>query len=298
MTSSVEEEGGKKRATCLGYASRLSPYEFKGVTGLPEVEESERSLRKKLAKLVALVRASESIVALTGAGISTAAGIPDFRGLKGIWTLEEKKKEGHRRKKVRTTKRSLGTSDDSSDTIAGLSFEAAVPTQTHMGLVALEKANKLQWLATQNVDGLHFTSGFPRRKLAVLHGCVFTERCRRCDREYLRDYDVGGISFKPTGRFCETDNSELVDTILDWDDDLPDKEWDPTAAAFLNADLALCLGTSLRITPAADLPLTSKQFVIVNLQKTPLDNQATLVIRAKVDTVITHLLNELNIPTT
>ena len=265
--------------TCLGYAARLSPYEHKGVTGLPETEDSERALKRKLKRLVALVKDASKVVALTGAGISTSAGIPDFRGEKGIWTLEKKKRKRRR-----------------DDDIEGASFETAQPTTTHRALVALAANGKLTWCATQNVDGLHLTSGFPRSKLAILHGCVFTERCEPCDKEFVRSFDVGGISFQPTGRQCDVCTSDLVDTILDWDDDLPDREWNPTSDAFDDADVALCLGTSLRITPAADLPLKAKAFVIINLQQTPHDSQATLVIRARVDRVMTHLLNELNIP--
>lgn len=275
--------------TCLGYASRLSAYPNKGVTGLPEREDSKRVLTTKLKRLVDLVSAAERVVVLTGAGISTSAGIPDFRGPRGIWTLEDAAKKGKKQRRSRD------------GDVSQASFESAVATPTHFALVALARAGKVTWCATQNVDGLHLSSGFPRTKLAILHGCVFTEKCRDCGKEYVRDQDVGGISFQPTGRLCDDPcGGVLVDTVLDWEDDLPEDEWQATEAEFAQADVCLCLGTSLRITPAADLPFKAKRFVIVNLQETPHDRKATLVIKARVDAVMSHLLLQLGIdlPTT
>ncbi|KAJ1447262.1 DHS-like NAD/FAD-binding domain-containing protein [Pelagophyceae sp. CCMP2097] len=269
--------------TCLGYASRLSEYADKGVTGIAEKADSARVLQRKLAQLVELFEASDTIVALTGAGISTAAGLPDFRGPRGIWTLEDRKK-----------RRRGAADDDDGDAPAGASFEAAAPTPTHMALVALERRGLLAFCATQNVDGLDLRSGLTRAKLGILHGCVFTERCEACGAEAVHDCDLGGVALKPTGRFCRC-GARMLDTVLDWDDALPESEWGPATAAFEGADLCLALGTSLRIVPAADLPLLAKKFVVVNLQKTPLDADAALVIRAKVDDVMAHLLRALRV---
>ncbi|EGB07904.1 hypothetical protein AURANDRAFT_4190, partial [Aureococcus anophagefferens] len=271
------------------YAARLSEYANKGVTGLPEAEDSKRVLTSKLSKLADLVKNAKKIAVLTGAGISTSAGIPDFRGPKGIWTLEdEEKKRTKRRKPPRKLRETVD------EGTAGASFESAVPTPTHMALVALSRLDTFAYLATQNVDGLHVRSGFPREKLGVLHGCVFTEKCETCGREYFRDYDLGGISFQPTGRQCAC-GGRLLDTVLDWDDGLPDSEWLPATRHFEDADLAITLGTSLRIVPAGELPLTSKNFVIVNLQPTPYDDKAGLVIRARVDGVMAALLEALGL---
>lgn len=287
-----EETDAAPTNTVGGYAQRLSEYANKGVTGLPESEDSKRVLDKKLATLVGLVERAGRIAILTGAGISTSAGIPDFRGPKGIWTLEDEEKRSKKRRKA-PARRLDETVDEAT---CGASFETATPTATHMALVALSRLDKVTYLATQNVDGLHVRSGFPRDKLGVLHGCVFTEKCERaaCGKEYFRDHDLGGISFRPTGRFCDCGGA-LRDTVLDWDDGLPDSEWLPAMKHFEEADLVITLGTSLRIVPAGELPLSAKQFVVVNLQATPYDAKAALVIRAKVDAVMAHLLQALNL---
>ena len=133
-------------------------------------------------------------------------------------------------------------------------------------LTKLASLDIIKYVVTQNVDGLHRRSGLPRSKHAVLHGCVFTEKCERCGEEYFRDYDLGGVSFQKTGRQCTKAgcSGDLRDTILDWDDALPEEDWDRSQDECEAADLVLTLGTSLRIEPAGSLPLRAKKFVIVN----------------------------------
>lgn len=170
-------------------------------------------------------------------------------------------------------------------------FEAAVPTFTHHALTWLEKYGFVQYIVSQNVDGLHLRSGYPRERLAELHGNLFAERCGECKKEVLLDYDIGGVGLKPTGRKCESCGGAMHDTIVDWCDPLPEEEFAESQAQCKQADLILCLGTSLRIIPVAELPLLAKAFVVVNLQATPLDAQAALVIRGKVDDVMKYVLN-------
>ena len=109
----------------------------------------------------------------------------------------------------------------------------------------------------ENVDGLHLRSGLPRSKLSILHGDCFVEKCERCKLEYVRDFDVGGVSFKPTGRLCEDDKCQgvLRDVVVDWNDALPEIDLDEAEKVCRSADLVIALGTSLRIVPAGRLPL-------------------------------------------
>ena len=127
-------------------------------------------------------------IAFTGAGISTAAGIPDFRGPNGVWTKQRRGEEAPK---------------------ASVPFEQARPSLTHQALLGLHRAKKLQYLCSQNVDCLHLRSGFPRDKLAELHGNCFAERCEQCLREYIRDFEVESVGFKPTGRRCSSCNGVL-----------------------------------------------------------------------------------------
>ena len=98
--------------------------------------------------------------------------------------------------------------------------------QKRLAKIALERAGKLRYLITQNVDGLDQRAGFPRGKMAVLHGCVFEEKCEDCAKIFFRDDDVGTISFQPTGRRCEACGGVLRDMLLDWEDPLPEDEFE------------------------------------------------------------------------
>lgn len=111
--------------------------------------------------------------------------------------------------------------------------------------------------------------------------------------EYFRDEDVGGMSFRPTGKKCHDCDGNLHDTLLDWEDALPEKDLERAEHECEQADLVLCLGTSLRIEPAGSLQLLAKRFVIVNLQETPKDQHAAMILRASVDDVTDYLLQEL-----
>ncbi|XP_011380230.1 NAD-dependent protein deacetylase sirtuin-6 [Pteropus vampyrus] len=251
----------------VNYAAGLSPYADKGKCGLPEIFDTPEELERKVWELAKLVWQSSNVVFHTGAGISTASGIPDFRGPHGVWTMEE---------------RGLAPKFDTT-------FENARPTQTHMALVQLERVGLLHFLVSQNVDGLHMRSGFPRDKLAELHGNMFVEECVKCK--------ILCTAAKARGlRACR---GQLRDTILDWEDALPDRDLTLADEASRNADLSVTLGTSLQIRPSGNLPLATKRrggrLVIVNLQPTKHDRQADLRIHGYVDVVMAQLMKHLGL---
>ncbi|KAG1969015.1 NAD-dependent protein deacetylase sirtuin-6 [Pimephales promelas] len=249
----------------VNYAAGLSPYADKGICGLPEVFDSPEELKTKVETLAQWIKESQYMVVHSGAGISTSTGIPDFRGPNGVWTMEERGETPH----FNTT------------------FEAARPSVTHMSLLQLQRTGHLKYLISQNVDGLHLRSGFPR--------------------QYVRDTVIGVMGLKPTGRYCDVTRSrglrscrgKLISTILDWEDSLPDRDLNRADEACRRADLALTLGTSLQIKPSGDLPLLTKRtggkLVIVNLQPTKHDKHAHLCIHGYVDEVMGQLMKLLGL---
>ncbi|KAJ0261603.1 NAD-dependent protein deacetylase SRT1 [Hirschfeldia incana] len=263
----------------LGYAEKLSFIEDVGQVGMAEFFDPSHVLQCKIEELAKMIQKSKHLVVFTGAGISTSCGIPDFRGPKGIWTLQREGKDLPK---------------------ASLPFHRAMPSMTHMALVELERAGILKFVISQNVDGLHLRSGIPREKLSELHGDSFMEMCPSCGAEYLRDFEVETIGLKETSRKCSNAKcgAKLKDTVLDWEDALPPKELDPAEKHCKKADLVLCLGTSLQITPACNLPLKclrgGGKIVIVNLQKTPKDKKADVVIHGFVDKVVAGVMESLN----
>ncbi|KAG7360118.1 silent information regulator protein Sir2 [Nitzschia inconspicua] len=284
------------------YASRLSQYPNKGVVGLPEIFDTTRALHNKSKQLTKLVQASKRTVILTGAGISTAARIPDFRGPSGIWTLEKRQQDetanGRKRKRpvqLDENQKHQATKDSipSSQRTESIDFAKARPTLTHLAITKLAKDGRIDYVVTQNVDGLHRRAGLSRNSHSTVHGCVFTQKCSnpKCGIEIFLDNEVDGLSFQPTGQLCEECGYKMHDILLDWEDAVLDL--DLVTKKCEDAELVLCLGTSLRINPVGSLPLLAQKFVIINLQATPFDEHASLIIRAKVDQVMEKLMSQL-----
>ncbi|KAG2391957.1 hypothetical protein C9374_013442 [Naegleria lovaniensis] len=200
---------------------------------ITEYYDSPQELDAKIEQLAKLIHSSKHIVFYTGAGISTSAGISDFRGPKGVWTLKEKG--------LKTTR-----------TASYLN----VPTPTHMAISYMYNQKKIQYVTSQNTDGLHVKSGIKR-----------------------------------------SDMSELHDSIINFGENLPVDQLERAELNARKADLAIVMGTSLRVSPACDLPQKCKKnhgkLVIVNLQYTPKDKYADIRIFAKTDTVINKLMEKL-----
>ncbi|XP_068622552.1 NAD-dependent protein deacetylase Sirt6 [Battus philenor] len=269
------------------YAEGLSPYEHKGVLGIPEKFDSVEKFKEKCEILASLISQSKHVVVHTGAGISTSAGIPDFRGPNGVWTLE---KEGKRPS-------------------TNISFADAKPTKTHMILKKLVECGKVQYIVSQNIDGLHLKSGLSRRYLSELHGNMFIDECSLCKRQFVRSCPVETVGKKCSGVPCASEHSggrpcrgRLFDGVLDWEHSLPENdllmaEWHSSIA-----DLSICLGTTLQIIPSGNLPLETVKYggklVICNLQPTKHDNKADLVINYYVDDILEKVMEilQLEIP--
>ena len=246
-------------------------------------------LEKKIDTLAEYVLASKHFIAFTGAGVSTSAGVPDFRS--GVNTVL---KTGPGAWEIKATGKYK------KDAVYVPTY-CATPTKTHMSLVELERKGILKFLISQNTDGLHRRSGFSPDKLAELHGNSNLEICRSCKRNFLRDFRTRmakGVFDHETGRKCESCGGDLLDTIVNFGENLPEREINLGFEHAEKADLCLAMGSSLRVTPAANMPkIVGKskggKLVIVNLQKTPLDCYADLRINAMTDTVMEKLMQKL-----
>lgn len=243
---------------------------------IQEFHDSDEKVARDVAELARLIRESKHCVVYTGAGISTSSGISDFRGPSGVWTLRAKGEKPVSRSHYK------------------------MPTVGHMAVRALMEAGLVKYLVSQNTDGLHMKSGVEHTRLAELHGNTNKESCRKCGRVYLRDFrtrDAKDVHDHRTKRKCETCGEPLYDSIINFSESLPEQELMNARANSLKCDLAVVLGTSMRVTPACELPMLNPKstMVIGNLQKTPYDDRARLVMHVPTDRLLSLLMQELGI---
>lgn len=268
------------------YAEGLSEYHDKGKLGLPEKFDPKTEVEMKVDKLTEWVKAAKHVVVYTGAGISTSAGIPDFRGPKGVWTLELEGKKPE----------------------MNVSWDDAQPTATHMALAKLVETDKVKFIVTQNIDGLHLRTGVARSKIAELHGNMFVDQCDKCRCMFVRDSPAPTVGQKYVGSDCpgskngRTCRGKLKDFVLDWEAELPDEDLTLSDTHSMLSDLSIVMGSTLQIIPAGNMPTYTKKYqpdngklVIINLQPTKQDKKADLSIHTYVDDVMRMLMEKLGL---
>ncbi len=204
-------------------------------------------LNKRVQTLAQWMYEAKRLVVFTGAGISTESGLPDFRGPNGVWTCQAK-----------------GLPTKWPD------LSLAEPNAGHMTIVELQKLGKLSFLISQNVDNLHLRSGISPNLLAELHGNFAKLRCSRCGAQVDRSADLDTCS-------C---GGKLVSSVVNFGQSMPQKELADSYRHSQNCDLFVVVGSSLVVTPAADMPQVALEsgarLVIINKGETPLDRFAHL----------------------
>ncbi len=238
-----------------------------------------------------LIEASERIVALTGAGISTESGIPDFRSPGGLWShmkpityqefvaSEEARLEEWRRRFR-----------------ANEAFAAAKPNEGHLGLVRLMEEGRLVAVITQNIDGLHQRSGIPSERLVEIHGNSTRAHCLDC-RQPMALTDVRAtIDATAASPRCEC-GGLVKAAIVSFGERIPDDAMERASALAEAADLFLVIGSSLSVQPAASLPLVAKRagaaLAILNREATPLDAYANISLHRPIGAVFSRLYPQL-----
>jgi NAD-dependent SIR2 family protein deacetylase len=177
------------------------------------------------------------------------------------------------------------------------------PTFVHLALSELCKANFVHNVVTTNYDNAHRSAGIHTSKLLHFFGNSFEEECEKCHRFYTRSYECRQVALAEhrTGHRCTSRDcgGELLDTLIYDGEEISQRQFDQAYARFATCDLVIVLGTRLRLEPASHLPrlavLNGAKLVIVNLQETPLDSIAELVIHTRAEELFRSLLKRLSV---
>ena len=230
-----------------------------------------------VSALAELISRHDRILVFTGAGISTGSGIPDFRGPHGIWKTETPvyyqdfmNSIDARREYWRQKHAGAGA------------FGLAQPNQVHHKIAALERARKVEMVVTQNVDGLHRAAGTSGGKLIEVHGTNSEIECQSCGAR--SDPAPHLARFGQTGEppDCEC-GGHLKPATISFGQSLRSVDLVAAFAAGEACDMALALGSTLSVSPAADIPLRAAQrgtpYVVINRGATDHDDYGLITLR-------------------
>ncbi|CAN5551970.1 NAD-dependent protein deacetylase [soil metagenome] len=241
-----------------------------------------------LQALIELAADKRAIVAFTGAGISTESGIPDYRGPNGVWATQNPPTIGD-----------FLTNPDSRRLYWESRLErfpkliATQPNQGHLALTRLYEAGLLTHVITQNIDGLHQRAGLPSDHVIELHGSALEVQCLNCGSKWdgvtIHTRQLGGEVVP----HCESCGGFLRASTVLFGESLPVGVMAKSREIARSADLLIVIGSSLVVQPAARIPLIARQsgamLGIVNLEETPLDRFADVVVRGRAGTSLNEL---------
>jgi NAD-dependent deacetylase len=232
-----------------------------------------------VAALAALIRAYQPCVVLTGAGISTESGIPDFRSPTGLWAEFDPMDYA--------SIRSFRADPARVWSFYALRYDAltrAEPNAGHLALAELERRGLVQAVITQNIDMLHERAG--TRELVEVHGSIRTASCPSCGRSYGVDEVLARLPVPA----CDDDGAVLKPDVVFFGELLPEAAIDRAYELARGAELLLVVGSTLEVHPVAGLPLKAKRFAVANLGPTALDRQAILRVEGKAGEILAALL--------
>jgi NAD-dependent deacetylase len=238
-----------------------------------------------------LVAEATAVTVLTGAGISTDSGIPDFRGPNGLWT---KNPAAERAAQIEVYVSEPEVRQAAWRSRLDWQARQPVPNEGHRALVALERQGKLHTLITQNIDGLHHEAGSDPDRIVEVHGTIREVVCLSCDdrapMERALERVRGGEHDPP----CRSCGGLLKSATVSFGQTLDPDDLDRSDRAARECDLLLAVGTSLAVYPICDVvPLAHRhgaRVVIVNAEPTPYDFLADAVVAGSISQVLPALV--------
>jgi NAD-dependent protein deacetylase/lipoamidase len=241
----------------------------------------------QLATARDLVARAQRVAVLTGAGISTDSGIPDFRGPQGVWTKNPEAE------KTATLSHYLANPEvrkQSWRNRMASPYWSAEPNAGHRALVDLERQGKLHTLVTQNIDELHQRAGTDPTKVVEIHGTVRAVMCMSCGERAPMERALERVKAGEEDPPCRTCGGILKSATISFGQNLVEEDLLRAQLAAENCDLLLAVGSTLQVYPAAGMVPIAKEsgaaLVIVNGEPTPFDMIADAVVRGSISEVL------------
>lgn len=242
-------------------------------------------MESSIDKAVACIRTSSTCIALTGAGISTDSGIPDFRSPNGIWNTNPE---------LQTDLASFKMNPEKFFELGKKLYPAlknAHPNTGHETLKKMEDMGVLQYVITQNIDGLHQKAG--SKNVIELHGTYRTSTCLTCGKKFDTD------QFMPLSSIprCPQCSGIVKPDVIMFGESLPQKAFSKAVSLSQNADVMMVVGSRLQVYPASHLVVMTKHsnghIIIINNTKTALDNTADIVLHEQISHCLPAIFSQL-----
>jgi NAD-dependent deacetylase len=255
------------------------------------VSADDRTLEAAVAAARRLIDAARRILVLTGAGISTDSGIPDFRGPQGLWTRNPEAEKmatiQHYVADPEVRKRSWRSRLES----PALHAE---PNDGHKALVALERRGTLLALLTQNIDGLHQRAGSSPSLVVEIHGTARDVTCLACGERAPMERALARVRAGEEDPPCRSCGGILKAATISFGQSLVPEDLRRAEQAARNCDLMLAVGTKLSVYPIAGVVPVAKEagarVVIVNAEPTEMDALADVILRGSISALLPRLV--------
>jgi len=240
------------------------------------------------------------VMVITGAGISTASGIPDYRGPRGVWTTNP---AAERASRADAYASDPSIREEYWQRLLERSAHPPRPNEAHYSLARFERTRRLSLIVTQNIDGLHLEAGTSFDRLIEVHGHVRTVRCLTCDHHQPTSFVLSRVADGETDPHCEeavsgvTCEGVLSTTIVRFGDQPDPLEMHHAKRGVRESDLLLCVGSTLAVVPVAMLVPSALdrdiRVIIVNDAPTEYDESA-LCVRGDITDVLPAILDPLH----
>jgi NAD-dependent deacetylase len=240
-----------------------------------------------------LVGRSRRIVVLTGAGVSTDSGIPDFRGPNGLWTKNPKAE--------RTSNIEYYVADPEVRRLAWQGrldwmAEPRQPNDGHRAVIALDRRGVLDLLVTQNIDGLHQAAGLDAERVVEIHGTMREVVCLQCGARSPVDETLDRVRAGEDDPACLDCGGMLKSATISFGQSLVEADLDRAFEAATGCDLLLAVGSTLSVYPVAGMVPTAARsgarIVIVNAEPTDMDDLADVVVRGSISELLPRITEE------